>query len=51
MAPAGNQAQETFTKMENIAKNNIASAVGITSVFLDETVKYNSKADPFTHNA
>ena len=37
--------------MENIAKNNIASAVGITSVFLDETVKYNSKADPFTHNA
>ena len=51
MAPAGNQAQETFTKMENIAKNNIASAVGITSVFLDETIKYNSKADPFTHNA
>lgn len=51
LAPSGSQAQETFTKMENIAKNNIASAVGVTRVFLNETVKYNSKADPFTHNA
>ena len=51
LAPTGNQAQETFTKMENIAKNNIASAIGVTRVFLDETVKYNSKADPFTHDS
>lgn len=50
MAPSGGQAQETFTKLENIAKNNIASAVGISSVFIDETMRMNSKADPFTHD-
>lgn len=49
LAPTGNQAQETFTKIENIAKNNIASAIGITSVFIDECVRYNAKSDPFTH--
>lgn len=51
MGPTGNQSQETFTKLENIAKNNIASAIGITSVFIDECTRMNAKADPFTHNA
>lgn len=50
MAPSGSQSQETFTKLENLAKNNIASALGVSSFFLDETVKFNSKADSFTHD-
>lgn len=50
MAPSGSQAQETFSKMENLAKNNIASVLGVSSFFLDETVKLNSGADPFTHS-
>ena len=50
LAPTGSQAQETFTKMENVAKNNIASLIGVSSVFLDECVRQNSKADPFTHD-
>lgn len=50
MAPTGQQAQETFTKLEDIAKNNISSVVGVTPVFLDEAVRMNSKADPFTHD-
>lgn len=50
MGPTGAQAQETFSKMENLAKNNIASVIGVSSVFLDETVRANAKADPFTHD-
>lgn len=50
MAPSGAQAQETFAKLENLAKNNIASVIGVSSVFLDEAVRMNSKADPFTHD-
>ena len=50
MAPSGPQAQETFSKMENLAKNNISSVIGVSSVFLDEAVRVNSKADPFTHD-
>lgn len=50
MGPTGSQAQETFSKMENLAKNNIASVIGVSSVFLDETVRINSKADPFVHD-
>ena len=50
MGPTGAQAQETFTKMENLAKNNIASVIGVSSFFLDECVRINSKADPFTHD-
>lgn len=50
MGPSGNQAQETFTKLENLAKNNIASVIGVSSFFLDETVRMNSKADPFVHD-
>ena len=50
MGPTGAQAQETFTKMENLAKNNIASVIGVSSFFLDECVRINSKAHPFTHD-
>lgn len=50
MGPTGSQAQETFTKLENLAKNNIASVIGVSSFFLDECVRINAKADPFTHD-
>lgn len=50
LAPTGNQAQETFTKLEDLAKGNIASALGVSTFFLDECVRQNSKADPFTHD-
>lgn len=50
MGPSGGQAIETMTKLENLAKGNIASVLGVTSFFLDECVKMNAKADPFTHD-
>jgi hypothetical protein len=50
MGPTGSQAQETFSKMENLAKGNIASVIGVSNVFLDETVRMNSKADSFVHD-
>lgn len=50
MAPSGNQSQETFTKLEDLAKGNIASALGVSPFFLMECVKQNAKADPFTHD-
>lgn len=49
MAPSGGQSQETFQKMEDIAKGNIASLLGTSSVFLDECVRANTQADPFVH--
>ena len=50
LAPSGSQAQETFTKMEDMAKGNIASMIGVSNIFLEECVKQNAGADPFTHN-
>lgn len=50
MAPSGSQSVETFTKLENLAKNNIASVLGVSSFFLDETVRINAKADSFSHD-
>ena len=38
-----------ITKLEDLAKGNIASVIGVSSVFLDECVRMNSTADPFTH--
>ena len=49
MAPSGGQSQETFQKMEDMAKGNIASLLGTSSVFLDECVRANTQADPFVH--
>lgn len=50
MAPAGNQAQELFSKLESIAKGNIASALNTNTVFLGELVKNTSSSDGFTHS-
>ena len=35
--------------MEDMAKGNIASLLGTSSVFLDECVRANTYADPFVH--
>ena len=43
LAGVARQAQETFTKLEDIAKKNISSLVGSSDVFVGEMVK--SKAD------
>lgn len=50
LAPSGQQSQMLFQKMEDLAKGQIASALGVTTFFLDECVKLNAKADPFTHS-
>jgi hypothetical protein len=50
MSGVGSQAQEMFTKLEKIAKREIASFTGLTDVFLNETVKSASNKDGFTHN-
>jgi len=50
LAGVGSQSQEMFMKIENIAKNNIASFTGLTDVFLNETVKSTANTDGFTHN-
>ena len=50
LCPAGNQAQETFGKMEDLAKDNIASVSGATSVFWDELIRSNGTSDGFVHD-
>ena len=50
MAPSGGQAQQSFTKIEQTAKGEIASVVGVSSLFLDECVRANSKVDQFVHD-
>lgn len=50
MAPSGGQAQETFSKMEDLAKGNIASVLGVTQVFFEETMRQNAGTDPFVHD-
>lgn len=49
MGPTGGQAQMTFTKLEDLAKGNIASVLGTTTVFLDEVLKANAKDTGFSH--
>ena len=44
------QAQDTFTKMEKIAKHNISSIVGSSDVFLNEVVKQQSNTDGWVHD-
>ena len=46
----GEQAKEVFKKMEKIAKKEIASARGLTDVFLNELEKSGSTSDGFIHN-
>lgn len=50
MSVTGNQSQETFKKMEDLAMGNIASVSGSTSVFLEELVKQNSGNTGFAHD-
>ena len=50
MSVTGNQSQETFKKMEDLAMGQIASVSGSTSVFLNELVKQNSGASGFVHD-
>ena len=50
LAGVGSQSQEAFTKIEKIAKREIASFTGLTDIFYNETVKSASNTDGFTHN-
>ena len=49
MCPAGTQAQETFTKIEDLAKCKIQSVSGATKVFWDELIKAGT-SDGFVHD-
>jgi len=46
----GSQSQETFLKIEKIAKKEISSFTGLTDVFYNETIKSSANRDGFTHN-
>ncbi len=50
LSGVGSQAQETFMKIEKIAKREIGSFTGLTDVFYNETVKSTANTDGFTHN-
>lgn len=50
LSGVGSQAQETFLKIERIAKKEISSFTGLTDVFYNETVKSVANTDGFTHN-
>lgn len=49
MAPTGRQSQETFSKIEDIAKKNMSSIVGSTDVFFNEIARVPGSGDGFTH--
>lgn len=44
------QSQDTFMKMEKIAKKQIESFTGLTDIFFNEVVKSASNSDGFTHS-
>ena len=44
------QSQDTFMKMEKIAKRQIESFTGLTDIFYNEIVKSASNTDGFTHS-
>lgn len=46
----GEQSKEVFKKIEKIAKKEIASARGLTDVFINELVKNGATSDGFTHS-
>ena len=50
LAGVARQAQETFTKLEDIAKKNISSLIGSSDVFVNEMVKSKADSDGFTHD-
>lgn len=51
LAPSAKQANDTFTKMEMIAKKNIESLLSLTDIFSNELVKNKADSDGFTHGA
>jgi hypothetical protein len=50
MSGTGSQAQDTFLKIEKIAKKEIQSFTGLTDIFFNETVKSAANTDGFTHS-
>ena len=50
MSATANQAQDTFKKLEDLAKHNINSVRGGNSIFLNEVVKNNANTDGFLHD-
>ena len=50
LASVSRQSQETFTKLEDIAKKNISSLIGSTDVFINEMIKSKADSDGFTHD-
>ncbi len=50
LSATGGQASQLFRKMEDVSFNNIATAIGVSSVFLENVVKQNAKDTGFTHD-
>ena len=50
MSLTATQAQDTFTKLEKIAKHQIASIVGSSDVFINEVVRQQANSDGFIHD-
>lgn len=44
------QSRDTFMKLENIAKKNIATVLGSTDVFVNEVVRSSANTDGFLHD-
>jgi len=49
LSVSAKQANETFKKLEDIAKRNISSIIGSTEVFANELIRSNANSDGFTH--
>lgn len=50
VSSVGSQAMETFIKLEDIAKQNIASIPSLKDIFIHEVVAHNSNATGFSHD-
>lgn len=49
MSVSGGQASGTFSKLEDLANNNIATVIGVSSVFLENVIRPNNKTSGFSH--
>lgn len=50
VSSVGSQAMETFMKMEDIARQNIASIPSLKDIFINELVAGNSSGTGFSHD-
>lgn len=50
MSATASQAQDTFKKLEDLAKHNITSVKGGNSIFANEVIKNNANTDGFLHD-